>query len=64
MLRFIKHNLDTIGGVEIYPLISLLLFFIVFTTMLIIVIKMPKKGMDRGSRIPLDNDNNKDINYE
>ena len=45
MLKYIKHHLDTISGVEIYPIISLLLFFTVFTTMLIIVMKMPKKNM-------------------
>ena len=27
MLKYIKHHLDTISGVEIYPIISLLLFF-------------------------------------
>jgi cytochrome c oxidase cbb3-type subunit 4 len=30
MLKFIKHNLDTISGIEIYPIISLLIFFIFF----------------------------------
>ncbi len=63
MLKFIKHNLETIDNVEWYPLVSLLLFFIVFTTMLFIVIKMPKKRMDEDSQLPL-NDNNKEINHE
>lgn len=58
MLKYIKHHLDTIAGVEIYPIISLLLFFIVFTTMLIIVIKMPKKNIDKLSNLPLDNETN------
>ncbi len=56
MLKFIKHHLDTIDGVEIYPIISLLLFFIVFTTMLIIVLKMPKNNIEKISNLPLDND--------
>ncbi|MDH3321337.1 MAG: CcoQ/FixQ family Cbb3-type cytochrome c oxidase assembly chaperone [Flavobacteriaceae bacterium] len=56
MLKFIKHHLDTIAGVEIYPIISLLLFFIVFTTMLIIVLKMPKNSIEEISKLPLDND--------
>ena len=46
MLKYIKHHVDTISGVEIYPIISLLLFFMVFTTMLIIVLKMPKKNIE------------------
>jgi hypothetical protein len=56
MLKFIKHHLDSMTGVEIYPIISLLLFFLVFTTMLIIVLKMPKKNIDKLSNLPLDND--------
>jgi cytochrome c oxidase cbb3-type subunit IV len=56
MLKFIKHHLDTISGVEIYPIISLLLFFLVFMTMLIIVLKMPKKSIEEISKLPLDND--------
>lgn len=61
MLKFIKHNLETIDDIEWYPLVSLLLFFIVFTTMLFIVIRMPKRRMEQDSRLPLDEDTNKDI---
>jgi hypothetical protein len=56
MLKFIKHHLDTIQGVEIYPIISLLLFFLVFTVMLLIVLKMPKRNIEELSNLPLDND--------
>ncbi|MFZ2282670.1 MAG: CcoQ/FixQ family Cbb3-type cytochrome c oxidase assembly chaperone [Lutibacter sp.] len=53
------------NGIEIYPIISLLLFFIVFVTMLIIVIKMPKNRIDELSQLPLDNDtNSKENNHE
>ncbi|MDO9275187.1 MAG: CcoQ/FixQ family Cbb3-type cytochrome c oxidase assembly chaperone [Lutibacter sp.] len=58
MLKFISHNFDGMDGIEIYPIISLLLFFIVFVTMLIIVIKMPKNSIDEISQLPLDNDTN------
>ena len=65
MLRFIKHNLADIDGVEIYPIISLLLFFIVFITMIVFVFKLPKKSIDEVSQLPLENDNNsKEINNE
>lgn len=65
MLRFISHNFDGMEGIEIYPIVALLLFFIVFVTMLIIVIKMPKKNIDEISQFPLDNDtNSKENNYE
>ncbi len=56
MLRYIKHHLDTISGVEIYPIISLLLFFMVFVTMLIYVYKIPKNSIEEISNLPLDND--------
>lgn len=56
MLKFIKHHLDTIEGVEIYPIISLILFFSVFASMLILVFKMPKKNIEELSNLPLDND--------
>jgi cbb3-type cytochrome oxidase subunit 3 len=65
MLKFIKHNLEGIDGVEIYPIISLLLFFLVFITMIVFVFKLPKKSIDEVSQLPLDNDNNiKEINHE
>lgn len=56
MLKYIKHHLDTIAGVEIYPIISLILFFLVFSTMLFFVLKMPKKNIEELSNMPLDND--------
>lgn len=56
MLKFIKHHLDTIAGVEIYPIISLLLFFSIFSLMLIYVLKIPKETIKDQSNLPLDND--------
>ena len=58
MLKFIKHNLESIDGVEIYPIISLLIFFTVFITMLVFVLRLPKKSIDEISQLPLDNYNN------
>ncbi len=56
MLKFIKHNLEGIDGVEIYPIISLLLFFIVFVSMLIFVFKLPKRSIEEKSQLPLESD--------
>ncbi|WP_111707898.1 CcoQ/FixQ family Cbb3-type cytochrome c oxidase assembly chaperone [Lutibacter citreus] len=65
MLKFIKYNLESIDGVEIYPIISLLLFFTVFITMIIFVYKLPKKNIDEISQLPLDNYiNDKEIKHE
>jgi len=57
MIRFVKHYFEGIGGIEIYPIISLLLFFTVFTTMLILVTRIPKKSIEEHSQIPLDSKN-------
>jgi cytochrome c oxidase cbb3-type subunit IV len=54
MLRFIKHNLTGIDGVAIYPIISLLIFVLFFTVMLIYVLRLRKKEIDEISAIPLD----------
>ena len=58
MLKFIKHNLEGIDGVEIYPIISLIIFFTVFITMFVFVLKLPKESIDEISQLPLDTDNN------
>ncbi len=57
MLRFVKHHLDSIVGIEIFPLISLLIFVIFFTALIIYVIKIKKSDIDEISQIPL-NENN------
>ncbi len=64
MLKFIKHNLATIDGVDIYPIISLLLFFTVFITMIIFVFNLPKKSIDEVSQLPLDLDINSKENTD
>jgi hypothetical protein len=63
MIRFVKHYFDGIADVEIYPIISLLLFFIVFVTMLIHVLKIPKEKIEKISNLPLEEDENIN-NYE
>lgn len=64
MLKYIKHNLATIDGVDIYPIISLLLFFTVFVTMIVFVFKLPKKSIDEVSQLPLDLDINRKENTD
>lgn len=57
MIRFAKHYFEGIGGIEIYPIISLLLFFTVFITMIFLVSRIPKKNIKEHSNIPLDSKN-------
>ncbi len=55
MLRFIKGNLENIDGVAIYPIISLLIFFIFFAALFWWVFTAKKDYIEEVSNIPLDN---------
>ena len=57
MLKFIKHHLESILGIEIFPVLSFLIFFIFFVILFIWVIKSDKKTIDEISRIPLEPEN-------
>lgn len=48
-----RNYLETIAGVEIFPLISLLIFFIFFVGLLIYVIRLDKKSVNGMKNIPL-----------
>ncbi len=55
MLRFIKGNLENIDGVAIYPLISLLVFFVFFVVLFWWVLTAKKSHIEEVSNIPLEN---------
>jgi len=54
MFEAIKHNMETIAGVEIYPILSLLIFFLFFIALAIWVFFYKKETIAELSRIPLD----------
>ena len=56
MLRYIKHNLTEIIGVEIYPIISLLIFVLFFAIVIWRTFRMSKAEVNVYSNIPLDSD--------
>ena len=60
MLKFIKGHLTSIGGIEIYPLISFLIFFIFFVGMAWWVFRQDKNLITELSNIPL-NDNQDEV---
>jgi cytochrome c oxidase cbb3-type subunit IV len=49
-----KHYFESIQGIEIYPVISLLIFFIFFILLFAWVIKADKKYIDNMKNLPLD----------
>ena len=52
MLKFIIHNLETISGVDIYPIISLTLFFIIFVAFFIWAMTYSKDKIKELSELP------------
>lgn len=58
MLRFIKHNLTSMLGIEIYPLISLVLFTAFFANVLLYVWKMSKDRVAELAASPLEFEQN------
>ncbi len=54
MLKFVKHHMDSIIGIEIYPLISLIIFFTFFTVLIIWVVRSDKGFIANMADMPLD----------
>ena len=54
MFEQIKHNMETISGIEIYPIISLLIFFLFFVGLGVWVFSYSKEKIQEMSNIPLD----------
>ncbi|MGB7843086.1 MAG: CcoQ/FixQ family Cbb3-type cytochrome c oxidase assembly chaperone [Salinimicrobium sp.] len=61
MLKFIKGHMETIAGVEIYPIISLLIFFIFFVILFWWVFTAKKEYISDMERIPLESDNDQQL---
>ena len=55
MFKFIKGHLETITGIEIYPLMSLIIFFTFFMILFWWVITAKKEYIKTVSNLPLDN---------
>ncbi|WP_026709410.1 cbb3-type cytochrome oxidase subunit 3 [Flavobacterium frigidarium] len=53
MFEQVKHNMETIAGVAIYPIMSLLIFFIFFVGLGIWVFSYKKEKIEELSQMPL-----------
>lgn len=58
MLKYIKEHMESITGIETYPIISMLIFFIFFVALFWWVVSAKKEYIQTVSNIPLDNQNN------
>ncbi len=56
MFKFVKQYAESIDGINIYPMISLVIFFLFFVVLLYYVKKMDKSKVNEISRIPLDDE--------
>ena len=56
-MKIVINTLEQIGGIEIYPIISLLLFFIIFSITTYLVLTADKSYIDEMKNMPLDESN-------
>lgn len=61
MLKYIKGHMESITGIEIYPLISLIIFFTFFVILFWWVITAKKEYIKTVSNIPLENQNQTEL---
>jgi cbb3-type cytochrome oxidase subunit 3 len=61
MLKFVKNHMESIIGIEIYPIISLLIFFVFFVVLFWWVFTAKKDYIAEVSNIPLDNQNQTEL---
>lgn len=54
MFKFLKGHLESITGIEIYPMISLLIFFTFFVALFWWVFTAKKDYINKVSKMPLD----------
>jgi cytochrome c oxidase cbb3-type subunit 4 len=59
-----KDILLTITGIQVFPIISLVLFVIVFTSILIATLRMDHARAERFATLPLDDDTVRDHSGE
>ncbi|MBZ9651766.1 CcoQ/FixQ family Cbb3-type cytochrome c oxidase assembly chaperone [Psychroflexus montanilacus] len=61
MLKFIKGHMETIQGIEIYPIVSLLIFFLFFVVLFWWVFTAKKDYVEEVSQIPLESKNDNQL---
>ncbi|MGE0562609.1 MAG: CcoQ/FixQ family Cbb3-type cytochrome c oxidase assembly chaperone [Flavobacteriales bacterium] len=56
MLKFVKHTMDSISGIEIFPIISLIIFFSFFMGLLLWVNKSSKTYINHVENLPFEDE--------
>jgi len=53
-MKLVRHYLESISGVEVYPIISFILFFVFFLVVTYMVIRMKKEYIEEVSNYATD----------
>lgn len=61
MLKFVKNHMESIAGIEIFPIISLIIFFTFFMLLFWWVFTAKKEYINEVSNLPLENQQNDTI---
>ena len=61
-MKIVINTLEQIGGVEIYPIISLIIFFVLFSAVAYLALTSKKEYIDEMKNMPLDG--NDDLHYD
>lgn len=56
MLKFIKHHLETIEGIDIYPVLSFIVFFLFFLGVLWWVFTVRRSHLRHMAELPISTD--------
>ncbi|GAL85917.1 hypothetical protein MYP_3146 [Sporocytophaga myxococcoides] len=54
MLKFVKYHMASITDIEIFPIISFVIFFLFFLGVLMLVFRSDKKLMSKMEQMPLE----------
>jgi cytochrome c oxidase cbb3-type subunit 4 len=63
MIKSLKGIMGSIDGVEVYPIVSLLVFFIFFVVLGWYVLTLSKKHINKMKQIPLENDATDELDH-
>jgi len=58
MLKFVKNHMESIDGIQVYPMISLLIFFLFFALLFWWVFTATKDHIQEMEELPLDENDN------
>ena len=60
-MRLVIHYLERIDGIDIYPIIGLIIFFSIFAIMVVYTIRLDKASVEAYKNIPLEDEDSGNI---